>query len=194
MIKQEMTPVMETRETTNPCPLSVEEPEENGHVTFTVYGNFDRKIIPDIALRTTIIAGFPGETDEDFNNTIKLVKKIKFINSYSFIFSPRPGTAASNLKLINQKVAQERLNLIQTELFSHQNYKNKMTKNKIVNVLVENKIKNQNKFFGRTEYMTAVIFDGEENIEGKIVPVLITHYNQNNLFGEIKLNKNIKAA
>ena len=70
----------------------------------------------------------------------------------------------------------------------------KMTKNKIVDVLVENKIKNQNKFFGRTEYMTAVIFDGEENIEGKIVPVLITHYNQNNLFGEIKLNKNIKAA
>ena len=48
MIKQEMTPVMETRETTNTCPLSVEEPEENGHVTFTVYGNFDRKIIPDI--------------------------------------------------------------------------------------------------------------------------------------------------
>ena len=88
----------------------------------------------------------------------------------------------------------KRLNLIQTELFSHQNYKNKMTKNKIVNVLVENKIKNQNKFFGRTEYMTAVIFDGEENIEGKIVPVLITHYNQNNLFGEIKLNTNIKAA
>ena len=79
-------------------------------------------------------------------------------------------------------------------MFSHQNYKNKMTKNKIVNVLVENKIKNQNKFFGRTEYMTAVIFDGEENIEGKIVPVLITHYNQSNLFGEIKLNKNIKAA
>jgi tRNA-2-methylthio-N6-dimethylallyladenosine synthase len=145
-------------------------------------------------LSSDFIIAYPGETDEDFNNTIKLVKKIKFINSYSFIFSPRPGTAASNLKLINQKVAQERLNLIQTELFSHQNYKNKMTKNKIVNVLVENKIKNQNKFFGRTEYMTAVIFDGEENIEGKIVPVLITHYNQNNLFGEIKLNKNIKAA
>jgi len=153
-----------------------------------------KKINPKIELSSDFIIAYPGETDEDFNNTIKLIKKIKFINSYSFIFSPRPGTAASNLKLINQKVAQERLNLIQTELFSHQNYKNKMTKNKIVNVLVENKIKNQNKFFGRTEYMTAVIFDGEENIEGKIVPVLITHYNQNNLFGEIKLNKNIKAA
>ena len=153
-----------------------------------------KKINPKIELSSDFIIAYPGETDEDFNNTIKLIKKIKFINSYSFIFSPRPGTAASNLKLINQKVAQERLNLIQTELFSHQNYKNKMTKNKIVNVLVENKIKNQNKFFGRTEYMTAVIFDGEENIEGKIVPVLITHYNQNNLFGEIKLNKNTKAA
>ena len=69
-----------------------------------------------------------------------------------------------------------------------------MTENKVVNVLVENKIKNQNKFFGRTEYMTSVIFDGEKNIEGKIVPVLITHSNQNNLFGSIKLNKNIKAA
>jgi tRNA-2-methylthio-N6-dimethylallyladenosine synthase len=153
-----------------------------------------KKINSKIEFSSDFIIAYPGETDEDFNNTIKLVKKIKFINSYSFIFSPRPGTAASNLKLINKKVAQERLNLIQTELFSHQNYKNKMTKNKIVNVLVENKIKNQNKFFGRTEYMTAVIFDGEENIEGKIVPVLITHYNQNNLFGEIKLNKNIKAA
>ena len=125
---------------------------------------------------------------------MQLIKKIKFINSYSFIFSPRPGTVASNLKLIDTKVAKKRLNLIQSKLFSYQNSKNKMTENKIVNVLVENKIKNQNKFFGRTDCMTAVIFDGEENIEGQIVPVLITNSNQNNLFGEIKLNKDIKAA
>ena len=72
--------------------------------------------------------------------------------------------------------------------------KNKSFEGDMVEVLVENKIKNQNKFFGRTECMTAVIFDGEENIEGQIVPVLITHSNQNNLFGEIKLNKDIKAA
>ena len=69
-----------------------------------------------------------------------------------------------------------------------------MTENTLVNVLVENKISNQNKFFGRTEYMTSVIFDGEEDIKGKIVPVLITGSNQNNLFGEVKLKKNIKAA
>jgi len=153
-----------------------------------------KKINPIIEFSSDFIIAYPGETEEDFNHTMQLVKKIKFINSYSFIFSPRPGTVASNLKLIDTKVAKKRLNLIQSELFSYQSSKNKMTENKIVNVLVENKIKNQNKFFGRTECMTAVIFDGEENIEGQIVPVLITHSNQNNLFGEIKLNKDIKAA
>ena len=153
-----------------------------------------KKINPIIEFSSDFIIAYPGETEEDFNHTMKLVKKIKFINSYSFIFSPRPGTVASNLKLIDKKIAKKRLNLIQSELFSYQSSKNKMTENKIVNVLVENKIKNQNKFFGRTECMTAVIFDGEENIEGQIVPVLITNSNQNNLFGEIKLNKVIKAA
>ena len=153
-----------------------------------------KKINPIIEFSSDFIIAYPGETEEDFNHTMQLVKKIRFINSYSFIFSPRPGTVASNLKLIDTKVAKKRLNLIQSELFSYQSSKNKMTENKIVNVLVENKIKNQNKFFGRTECMTAVIFDGEENIEGQIVPVLITNSNQNNLFGEIKLNKDIKAA
>ena len=153
-----------------------------------------KKINPKIEFSSDFIIAYPGETNKDFNDTMELVKKIKFINSYSFIFSPRPGTAASNLKLIDQDLAQKRLNLIQTELFNYQYLKNKMTENKVVNVLVENKIKNQNKFFGRTEYMTSVIFNGEENIEGKIVPVLITHFNQNNLFGSMIINKKIKAA
>ena len=125
---------------------------------------------------------------------MKLVKKINFINSYSFIFSSRPGTDAFHLKLIDNNIAKKRLKIIQDELFNHQNLKNRITENTTVNVLVENKIRNQNKFFGRTTYMTAVIFDGEKDIEGRIVPVLITSSNQNNLFGEIKLKKNIKAA
>ena len=153
-----------------------------------------KKINPKIELSSDFIIAYPGETEKDFEDTMKLVKKIKFINSYSFIFSPRPGTAAFNLKLIDKNIAKERLKLIQDQLFSHQSFKNKMTENTLVKVLVENKISNQNKFFGRTEHMTAVIFDGEKNIEGKIVPVLINHSNQNNLFGEAKLNKNIKAA
>tara|TARA_B100001540_G_scaffold220521_1_gene194934 strand:+ start:138 stop:1478 length:1341 start_codon:yes stop_codon:yes gene_type:complete len=153
-----------------------------------------KKINSKIQFSSDFIVAYPGETDKDFKNTMKLLKKVNFINSYSFIFSPRPGTAASNLKRIDQNIAKERLKLIQNELFRYQRYKNKMLENNIVNVLVENKIKNQNKFFGRTENMTAVIFDGEKNIEGKIVPVLIKNSNQNNLFGEVKLTKNIKAA
>ena len=153
-----------------------------------------KKINPKIEFSSDFIIAYPGETEKDFEDTMKLVKKIKFINSYSFIFSPRPGTAAFNLKLIDKNIAKERLKLIQDQLFSHQSFKNKMTENTLVKVLVENKISNQNKFFGRTEHMTAVIFDGEKNIEGKIVPVLINHSNQNNLFGEVKLNKSIKAA
>ena len=153
-----------------------------------------KKINPKIEFSTDFIIAYPGETEKDFEDTMKLVKKIKFINSYSFIFSPRPGTAAFNLKLIDKNIAKERLKLIQDQLFSHQSFKNKMTENTLVKVLVENKISNQNKFFGRTEHMTAVIFDGEKNIEGKIVPVLINRSNQNNLFGEAKLNKSIKAA
>jgi len=153
-----------------------------------------KKANSKIEFSSDFIVAYPGETDEDFNGTIELVKKINFINSYSFIFSPRPGTPASHLKLIDNNIAKKRLKLIQNELFKHQNVKNKIMENKIVDVLVENKIKNQNKYFGRTEYMTAVIFDGEKNIEGKIVSVLITSSNQNNLFGEIKLKKKIKAA
>ena len=153
-----------------------------------------KKINPKIELSSDFIVAYPGESEEDFYKTIKLVKKLKFINSYSFIFSPRPGTAASNLDTIEEKIAKKRLQLLQEELFSNQYLKNKMIKNKIVNVLVENKMKNQNKFFGRTEHMTSVIFESKKNVEGEIVPVLIKNYNRNNLFGEINLSNNTIAA
>ena len=160
---------------------------------FSIYEKL-KKINPKIEFSSDFIIAYPGETKKDFDETMKLVKKIKFINSYSFIFSPRPGTPASNLEQIDKNIAKERLKLIQNELFNYQTFKNKTMENKFVNVLVENKLTNQKKFFGRTEYMIPVIFNGEKNIEGKIAPVFITSSNQNNLFGEYKLKKNIKAA
>tara|TARA_Y100000590_G_C15547356_1_gene949512 strand:- start:285 stop:1130 length:846 start_codon:yes stop_codon:yes gene_type:complete len=153
-----------------------------------------KKINPEFEFSSDFIIAYPGETEKDFKDTMALVKKIKFINSYSFIFSPRPGTPASNLDLINSNIAKERLKLIQKELFSNQILKNKMAETNVLNVLVENKIKNQLNYFGRTEHMTAVIFKGQENIEGKIVPVLIENSNQNNLFGKIKLSNKTIAA
>ena len=153
-----------------------------------------KKINPGIEFSSDFIIAYPGETNKDFEDTIKLIKKLKFINSYSFIFSPRPGTAASNLKLIDKKIAKERLKIAQNELFINQSLKNKKSENKVINVLVENKMKNQEKFFGRAEHMTGVIFDGKKDIEGKIVPVLIQSSNQNNLFGKLKINKSVIAA
>ncbi len=160
---------------------------------FSVYEKL-KKINPKIEFSSDFIIAYPGETEKDFEYTMQLIKKINFIHSYSFIFSPRPGTTASNLDLIDTNIAKERLKLIQNELFRNQSLKNKTKENKYVNVLVENRMSNQTKFFGRTEHMTPVIFKGPNEIEGKVVSVFITSSNKNNLFGEIKLNKNIRAA
>ena len=152
-----------------------------------------KKINQNIEFSSDFIIGYPGETNKDFEETCELIKKIQFINSYSFIFSPRPGTTASNLKEIDPIISKERLKIIQKILFDYQKNKNKSYENKTLNVLVENKIDGQNELFGRNEYMTSVIFKGNKNLIGKIVPVNIKNSNQNNLFGDINL-KNIEAA
>ena len=153
-----------------------------------------KKINPRIQFSSDFIVGYPGETEKDFQDTLELISKIKFINSYSFIFSPRPGTTASKLKLIDNDISKNRLIEIQKLLFSFQLEMNKSFKNKIVDVLVENKMKNQNKFFGRNVYFNSVIFDSEESNIGKIVKVKVEDYNQNSLFGRIVNNSNMRAA
>jgi tRNA-2-methylthio-N6-dimethylallyladenosine synthase len=153
-----------------------------------------KKINPDVEFSSDFIIGYPEETDDDFKNTMELIEKIQFINSYSFIFSPRPGTVAAELKLIDEKKSKERLEIIQKRLFANQINKNKSLEGKTLNVLVENKMKDGVKFFGRTEYMTSVIFNGNKDCIGKIVQVEITKSNQNSLFGKLKENFKQKVA
>ena len=152
-----------------------------------------KKINPKVEFSSDFIISYPGETNEDFNDTLDLVKKIKFINSYSFIFSPRPGTKADNLKLVDQEISKERLIKIQKLLFDHQIKMNKSFEKKIVEVLVENKMKDQPKLFGRNKYLNSVIFNGSDNNIGKILKVKIESCNQNSLFGKIEHN-NMRAA
>jgi tRNA-2-methylthio-N6-dimethylallyladenosine synthase len=153
-----------------------------------------KKINSNVEFSSDFIIGYPEENDDDFKNTLKLIEKVKFINSYSFVFSPRPGTVAADLDLVNKKKSKERLELIQKKLFNNQIEKNKSLEGKIVNVLVENRMKDGIKLFGRTEYMTSVIFDGDlENI-GKIVQVEIISSNQNSLFGKLKESYKQKVA
>ena len=153
-----------------------------------------KKINSEIEFSSDFIISYPGETEDDFSDTLNLIKKIKFINSYSFIFSPRPGTKAADLKLINYEISKERLQKIQEYLFNHQKNKNKSFEGKEVDVLVENKIKNQNKLFGRNKYLNSVIFQGTKKNIGKIQKVKIVSSNQNTLFGKITNIKNMRAA
>ena len=150
------------------------------------------KINPDVKFSSDFIISYPGETEEDFNQTINLIKKIKFINSYSFIYSSRPGTKASEYNEIEKEISLERLKKAQKLLFSYQLETNSSFKDKKIEVLVENKMKNQNKLFGRNKYLNSVILNGNENFIGKLVDVNVKEYNQNTLFGEI--NNQIKAA
>ena len=152
-----------------------------------------KKINSSIEFSSDFIVAYPGETDDDFNETLNLVKKIKFINSFSFIFSPRPGTKAANLDQINKETAKERLLKIQEYLFKFQLNMNKSFINKSTNVLIENKINGQKKLFGRNKYMNSVIFDGEENYIGKNINIKIERVNQKSLFGKIEKN-NMRAA
>jgi len=152
-----------------------------------------KKINPNIGFSSDFIIGYPGEDDKDFEKTMDLVKKIEFINSYSFIFSARPGTPAAKSQKIDSKVTKNRLKIIQNQLFNLQLNKNKKLEGEKIEVLVENKLKNQNSYFARTREMTPVIFESTSCNPGDLVQVDIISSNQNNLFGKHMVNK-FKAA
>ena len=152
-----------------------------------------KKVNKDIEISSDFIVGYPGETEKDFKDTIELVQKIGFVNSYSFIFSPRPGTPAAAKKLNNLTESEKRLKKLQNilENFQHKNNKKYLQQN--CEVLIENKLNNQEKYFGKTKYMTPVIFETDNCKLGELASIKITSFNQKNLFGIYKSNK-VKAA
>ena len=153
-----------------------------------------KQINDNIQFSSDFIIGYPGEINQDFEDTFDLIQKIKFINSYSFIFSSRPGTVAADLKMIDKKISMERLEKIQNLLFENQTNMNNSLENKVLNVLVENLTEDKTQVFGRTEHMTSVIFDGKKGDIGKIVPVKIKQSNRTSLFGKKIDNSNQKVA
>ena len=155
-----------------------------------------KKTNPKIKFSSDFIIGYPGETHKDFNESIKLLKTVGFINSFSFIFSPRPGTPAAIKPLIQESIAKERLALFQKEAEKIKlEYKKSLFK-KSSSVLFENQIKNEDKFFGRDEFSNPFIVKSNKNIKGKLKNVKIIDGNQNTLFGiiEQKLYKKDYAA
>ena len=152
-----------------------------------------KNINKDIKLSSDFIIGYPDEKQSDFEETLDLIRKVGFINSYSYIFSPRPGTPAAEKNLSNLSESKERLKKLQVILENFQFINNKNYLHEYTEVLVENKLKNQERYFGRTKYMNPVIFESDHCSQGDLVNVKITSISKNNLFGFHKFNKT-KAA
>ena len=153
-----------------------------------------KNINSKIEFSSDFIIGYPGEKEEDFENTLSLIETVNFINSYSFIFSARPGTVAFDLELTDKKTSIQRLETIQNKLYENQMNRNKLFKNQTINVLVENLTDDKTQTFGRSEYMTSVVFNGNKEHIGKIVPVKINKFNRTTLFGEIIEDLDKKVA
>ena len=153
-----------------------------------------RKVLPNVGISTDIIVGFPGESDQDFNETIDIMEKIKFDSAFNFKYSIRPGTKASEYEnQIDEHVKQERLEKIITLQKKHTLERNQKLIGTVQNVLVEKESKMSSKqWAGRTDSNKWVIFNKNNTNINEIVPVLITNAYGMTLRGE--LVKKVEAA
>ncbi len=155
-----------------------------------------KKKKPSLKFSSDFIIAYPEETDKDFEDTLKLMDKVEYINTYSFLFSARPGTPAAKLLKIDEKVAKERLERFQKKAEEiKMNYRKTLFQKKS-SVLFENSMKEKNQFFGRDQFSNSVIVSSNENLIGQIKEVMITKGNRNTLFGELdhKFKREIFAA
>jgi len=151
-----------------------------------------RKACPDIGLSSDFIVGFPGETDQDFKDTLDLVKQVGFSQCYSFKYSPRPGTPASDsIKQIDEEIKDARLQELQSLLFEQQIIYNKQFEGKIFPVLFDRipnktKAKSYGQIIGRSPYLQSVVIEDESmQYLGKLVNVKIIKSRPSSLVGEV---------
>ncbi|QLE79955.1 tRNA (N6-isopentenyl adenosine(37)-C2)-methylthiotransferase MiaB [Francisella sp. Scap27] len=142
---------------------------------------------PNITISSDFIVGFPGETEEDFQKLMNLVKDIQFDNSFSFIYSKRPGTPAADLPDDTpMEVKKERLARLQALLKSNAQIISRQMVGSVQNILVESKSKkSDNVLAGRTENNRIVNFIGDESLIGKFIDIKIIEAHPNSLKGEL---------
>ena len=142
---------------------------------------------PEIGMSSDFIVGFPEESDEDFEATINLVKKVGYIQAFSFKYSRRAGTpAAIMLNQVDEKVKSARLDELQELLFSQQLAFNKSCIGKTMPVLFESKGRGKNMLYGRTPYMQNLNAEIDNKFLNKIVDIEITEAGMNSLNGKMK--------
>lgn len=147
-----------------------------------------RKVKPDISITTDIIVGFPTETDKDFEDTLNLVKQVKYDSAFSFKYSKRPYTKAANMEeQVSEETKQERLIILQNLLREIIYTKNKQMEGKVLPVLVESSSKkDKEELMGRTPCFRIINFSSNRYIKiGDIVMVKVTKGFKNSLKGEL---------
>ena len=143
---------------------------------------------PDIALSSDFIVGFPGESDADFAETLRLVRDIGFESAYSFKYSPRPGTpAADRADQVPEAVMAARLAELQGLLDSQRYAYQRAAEGRIFDVLVEKPGRHPGQVAGKTPHLLAVQFDAPAHHIGSVVPVRIIRAGTNSLFGQLVL-------
>ncbi len=154
-----------------------------------------RKARSDIVFSSDFIVGFPGETDEDFADTLDLVKKIGYGQCYSFKYSPRPGTPAAVKQQVPEHIKSERLKILQQQLSHQQLSFNESCVGKIMPVLFDRNGKFNDQLAGKTVYMQSVhITNPQKDLLGQIINVKITKAGPSSLNGEILSEKICKSA
>ena len=146
-----------------------------------------RKIRPDISISSDFIVGFPGETEEDFTATMNFIHDMNFDHSFSFIYSPRPGTPAAKLPDdVPVSIKKERLNVLQKRILLQGQRISEQMIGTIQNVLVIGPAsKHKEQLSGRTENNRVVNFMGDSQLIGQVVPILIAEALPNSLRGKV---------
>jgi tRNA-2-methylthio-N6-dimethylallyladenosine synthase len=145
-----------------------------------------KEVRPDIALSSDFIVGFPGETDEDFADTMDIIKHVKFGQSYSYKYSPRPGTPAATKEQVPENIKNERLKILQEEINRHQIEYNQSFEGKIIPVLFDRQGKYEGQIIGKSPYMQSVhVSNPSLDLLGVVMKVLIKEGRASSLSGEI---------
>jgi tRNA-2-methylthio-N6-dimethylallyladenosine synthase len=145
-----------------------------------------RHVRPDIAMSSDFIVGFPGETDADHKDTLKLVEDIGYVFCYSFKYSPRPGTPGAKMGgIVPEKVKDLRLQELQALLNKQQKDYNLSTVGKTLPVLFDRKGQKDGQLLGKTPYMQSVHVTAHDRLQGQIADVIIETALANSLSGKI---------
>lgn len=154
-----------------------------------------RKSRPDLVFSSDFIVAFPGESEQDFEDTMQLVRDVKFASAYSFKYSPRPGTPAANMMgLVRDDIATDRLARLQALINEQQLEFNQQSVGVTMPVLLERKGKRDGQLNGRSPYFQSVNIQGHERLLNTIVDVKITEGFANSVSGEVVTQEIVSSA